>query len=134
VPSNVIGHLSPLPPLLARVLKEGAATTAAALDSVLNSRTRRQEIELVVRAIKARQPPPAKDLAIFSSSTGRQLLRDMQGSSWPRLIEFNPSRSSCPHPQCYFRLPDESLRELKRLRLCRCVHCNSYIYQLAISE
>ncbi len=130
-PSGVAHHLPPVPSLLARVLKEDAGSTATSLNSVFAARTRRQEIELVVRAVNARQPPPSTDLAIFTSATGGQLLREMQERASPRLIEFDLTRSSC---RCYFRLPDESLRELKRLRLCRCVHCNTYLYHLAPSE
>jgi len=133
-PSSVVNQLAPIPALLVRILKDDSRDTTAGLKSVLAARTRRQEIEILIKAVKARQPTPSEDLAIFTSATGRQLLRELQGRASPRLIEFNPTRTSCPHPQCYLRLPDESLRELKRLRLCRCVHCNTYLYHLAPSE
>jgi hypothetical protein len=133
-PRESTSQLSPLPNLLRRIVQDGGADTAAGLTAVLAARTRRQEIELVLKAVKERRPPPSGDLAIFTSSTGRQLLRDLQSRTPPRLLEFTFGRNSCPHLSCYLRLPDESLRELRRLRLCRCVNCDTYLYHLASSE
>lgn len=132
--TETTGQLPPIPALIRRILQDDTGDTTAGLTAVLAARTRRQEIELVLSAIKERRPPPSEDLAIFTSATGRQLLQDLTGRTPPRLREFTFERSSCPHPTCYLRLPDESLRELKRLRLCRCVNCNTYLYHLASSE
>lgn len=133
-PTAATNQLPPTPALVRRILQDDAGDTSAALNAVLAARTRRQELELVLNAVKESRPSPSEDLAIFTSSTGRQLLRDLKSRTPPRLREFTFERNSCPHPTCYLRLPDESLKELKRLRLCRCVNCDTYLYHLASSE
>jgi hypothetical protein len=131
-PATAAGGLSPMPPLLRNVLSTEDADPVKGLQSILAARTRRQEIGIILHAVASRTPLPTEELAVFAFTTGGQLLKDLKSRVPPRLVEVPVGRSACP--KCYLRLSDESLRELQRLRLCRCVNCSNYLYQLAISQ
>ncbi|WP_320177519.1 hypothetical protein [Roseovarius pacificus] len=100
----------------------------AALESVLATRTRRQQLEDALRLRLARKAVPA-DWEVFQSKTGKQLHEAMHRPAWKKRIKKAiPNYEACSH--CYAKYPLQELAVLRRERIGRCIQCKKFSLDL----
>ncbi|MYA88651.1 MAG: hypothetical protein F4X97_09395 [Boseongicola sp. SB0662_bin_57] len=96
----------------------------AALESVLVTRTRRQQLEDAVRLLSEGEAVPA-DWEVFQSNTGKRLHESMHRSAWERrIVEAQPDFKACSH--CYAQYPKQELAIFRTERIGRCIHCQKF--------
>ena len=96
----------------------------AALESVLDTRTRRQQLEDALRLLSEGKSVPA-DWEVFQSNTGKMLHESMHLSAWRgRIKTALPDYEACSH--CYAGYPMQELAVFRRERIGRCIQCNRF--------
>lgn len=111
---------------LQRVKLTGSAGIAEGLQAILGARTRGEEIELVQRAITARQQLP-KGLALLQTREGKAMIEMVASGNWPKVTVVRVGQTSCPSD--YMSLSPTVCAELDRLHFSRCVQCGTFLAQ-----
>ncbi len=108
-----------------------------ALRRVYASRTRRREAEIVHEAVTAHRAIP-DGLSLTSTREGaalKQLVEiAVRRGGWPRVLRYAPGRTGCPSPTCRMSLPVAAQQELHRLRIGRCVQCETFLINIDPAE
>ena len=96
------------------------------LSAILGAQTRRGEL-LIIQDALARQVPFPAGLAVLTTGSGRQLRDSYSRGESVRIVQWRPGRNSCPSSGCGMALKPGELGELERLRITRCVQCETFI-------
>lgn len=96
----------------------------AALEKVLATRTRRQQLEDALRLRSEGQAVPS-DWEVFQSKTGKQLHESMHRLDWKRRIKKAiPNYEACSH--CYAQYPMQETAIFRRERIGICIQCKRF--------
>jgi hypothetical protein len=107
---------------------EGSLDLGAALEDVLKTCTRRQQLEDALNFREKGQAVPA-DWAVFQSKTGKQLYDSLHRASWERrIIRALPNYEACSH--CYASYPKQETSVFRSERIGRCVQCSKFSLDL----
>jgi hypothetical protein len=96
----------------------------AALDDVLATRTRRQQLEDALDLREKDRPVPA-EWEVFQSETGKALHESLSRSGWERRIKKAiPGYEACSH--CYAVYPVQEKSVFRLERIGRCIQCRKF--------
>lgn len=97
---------------------------SAALEDVLATQTRRQQLEDALKLKKKSEAVPS-DWEVFHSETGKLLHESMLRPGWEKRVkEAVPNYEACSH--CYAAYPLQEKSIFHRERIGRCIQCNKF--------
>jgi hypothetical protein len=116
---------------VARALLKGSeADLISSLSHILESRTLRQEVDMIVSCLDSHYPIP-EDSAVYNTPEG-QALREalMAGSENQEVLVVTNAKDGCPH--CHMGPTAKVEQSLRTARVARCSHCNRFLMRNGI--
>jgi hypothetical protein len=116
---------------VARALRKGSeAEIAVSLKHILEARTLRQEVEMVLSCLNSHQPVPA-DSKLFDTPEGSALREFlMGGSDGHEVLPIDSVEDACP--RCQMQATTQAKQKLRTFRVARCPHCNYILLRSGI--
>ena len=99
-----------------------------ALDEILDTPTRRQQLAEALALAQGGKPVP-KDWMVFQSPLGNELRETLNGPHCERRVKAAPSGfTGCAFD--YFKFPPDEDWQFRRERIGRCIHCKRFTLRL----